>query len=196
MKEIAEIAEITAAASEKAALSPEAQKLFEKHMGVDVLPEKISYENRGPDGLTNAEKKRITQEVGWTSQITDRIRSVEEYGIYKGAGLKEAEIGGEKALIRNDIDWQQLDEKGRGNAERIARGLSPLDQNGNAIELHHIGQQKDSPLAELTFREHRCDGNDTILHDKTIESETHGEGNTWDTQRQDYWKNRAYNLAV
>ena len=60
-----------------------------------------------------------------------------------------------------------------------------------AIQLHHIGQHKDSPLAELTFEEHRCNGNDIVLHDKSSETETHGEGNTWDSERQVYWKERA-----
>ena len=49
----------------------------------------------------------------------------------------------------------------------------------------------------MTFEEHRCNGNDTILHDKTKETETHGEGNIWDSKRQTYWKDRAnYNEGV
>ena len=101
------------------------------------------------------------------------------------------EIGSKKCLIRNDIDWNQVDEKGKTNSERIKQGLSPLDKEGKKIQLHHIGQQADSPLAELTFKEHRCDGNDTILHDKKKETEIHGEGNNWDTERENYWKARA-----
>lgn len=142
----------------------------------------------GADGLPD---EIGLEETGWSDEIINAIGSREEYEVYKKAGLKEVEIGEKKALIRNDIDWNQVDEKGRNNAERIEKGLAPLDKDGNSIELHHIGQREDSPLAELTFKEHRCDGNDTILHDKTKETETHGEGNTWDSQRQDYWNNRA-----
>lgn len=143
------------------------------------------------EGLTNIEKRIIRKEKGWSDEIIDNIRSMEEYEIYKKAGLQETEIGGKIALIRNDIDWEQVDEKGKTNTERIQRGLSPLDKEGNPIQLHHIGQHSDSPLAELTFKEHRCDGNDTILHDKKKETETHGEGNDWDNERQNYWKDRA-----
>ncbi len=143
------------------------------------------------EGLTDEEKQRIKEETGWSDEIVDAIGSMEEYEIYKKAGLVEAEIGGKKCLIRNDIDWNQVDEKGRTNTERAERGLAPLDKNGNSIQLHHIGQHADSPLAELTFEEHRCGGNDTILHDKSIESEAHGEGNNWDNERQSYWQNRA-----
>lgn len=144
----------------------------------------------GTEGLTDEQKQKIKEETGWSDEIIDAIGSWAEYEIYKKAGLVEEEIGGKKCLIRNDIDWDQLDEKGRTNAERIKEGKAPLDKDGNLIQLHHIGQHADSPLAELTFKEHRCDGNDTILHDKKKETEVHGEGNEWDTERANYWKNR------
>jgi hypothetical protein len=154
------------------------------------------------DGLTDEKKARVKEETGWSDEIVDAIGSWKEYQIYKNAGLFEAEIGGKKCLVRTDIDWdkewetEKYDEKGdliyETNKERVAKGKAPLDENGNPVHLHHIGQHADSPLAELAFEEHRCNGNDTILHDKTKETETHGEGNTWDKERQDYWKNRGY----
>lgn len=140
--------------------------------------------------LTDEEKQRIKVESGWSDEVIDNLSSWEEYEIYRDAGLQEVEIGGRKALIRSDIDWNQCDEKGRTNMERAKQGLSPLDKDGNPIELHHIGQHADSPLAELTFEEHRCGGNDIVLHDKNKETETHGEGNTWNNERQNYWKDR------
>lgn len=141
--------------------------------------------------LTDEEKQRIKDETGWSDEIIDAIGSMEEYQTYKNAGLVEAEVNGKKCLIRTDINWDQVDEKGRTNRERVERGLSPLDENGKPIELHHIGQHADSPLAELTFEEHRCNGNDAILHNKGIETEVHGEGNTWNQERADHWRDRA-----
>lgn len=152
-------------------------------------------------GLTDEQRSIIIGETGWSNEIIDAIGSCEEYGIYKDAGLEEAEIGSKKGLIRCDINWDKKYETGKydengdmvyeTNYDRIEKGRAPLDENGKPIELHHIGQHADSPLAELTFEEHRCNGNDTILHDKTKETETHGEGNTWDKERQDFWKDRA-----
>lgn len=153
--------------------------------------ENLKEKKDSPQGLTEQEKEKIKEQTGWSDEICDSIRSMEEAEIYMKAGLKEVEIGGKKCLIRTDIDWNQVDEKGRTNQERVERGLAPLDQKGDAIQLHHIGQRADSPLAELTFEEHRCDGNDTVLHDKTKETETHGAGNTWDNERQNYWKERG-----
>lgn len=178
-------------------ITSDALKRYDKIMGDVNLPERVKpFEELGKKReLTEEEKQRIKEETGWSDEIIDAIRTMREYEVYKAAGLKEAEIGGKKCLIRDDIDWNQVDEKGRTNQERVERGLAPLDKNGNAIELHHIGQHADSPLAELTVEQHRGTGNDTILHDKSIQTETHGEGNNWDNERQTYWKNRAeYNL--
>lgn len=143
------------------------------------------------EGLTDEQRMEIKEKTGWSDEVLDYIHSEEEADVYMKAGLTEIEIGEKKCLVREDIVWEQKDEKGRTNSERIQRGLSPLDKEGNAIELHHIGQHTDSPLAELTQDEHRCNGNDSILHDKSKESEVHGEGNNWSNERQDYWKNRS-----
>ena len=69
-------------------------------------------------------------------------------------------------------------------------GFPPLDDDGNKIYLHHLGQKANSPLIELTFAEHRQGGNDSIWHDKNKETEVHGEGSTWNADRRDYWFER------
>lgn len=110
------------------------------------------------EGLTDEEKAKIKEETGWSDEIIDAISSMEEYEIYKKAGLVEAEINGRKCLIRTDIDWDQKDAMGRTNRERAEQGLPPINKDGKVIELHHIGQHSDSPLAELTTEEHRGKG--------------------------------------
>lgn len=151
----------------------------------------VSETKEPSEGLSKEEKDKIKEETGWSDDIIHNIRSMKEYEIYRKAGLHEIKINDRHILIRSDIDWNQTDEKGRTNTERIERGLAPLDKDGNSIELHHIGQHADSPLAELRFKEHRCDGNDGVLHDKNIGTEVHGEGTSWDNESQDYWKSRA-----
>ena len=141
------------------------------------------------EGLTPEEKAIIKEETGWSDEIIDAINSMEEYEIYKQAGLVEAEIDGKKCLIRSDIDWEQKDAMGRTNRERVRQGLSPINKDGKVIELHHIGQRADSPLAELTPEEHRGKNNDVILHDKAKESEI--DRNLFLTERNRHWKARA-----
>lgn len=141
------------------------------------------------EGLTDEEKAKIKEETGWSDEIIDAIGSMEEYEIYKNAGLVEAEIDGKKCLVRNDIDWNQKDAMGRTNRERDEQGLSPINKDGKVIELHHIGQRVDSPLAELTTEEHRGKGNDTILHNKTKESEIDRQAFT--KERNEHWEARV-----
>lgn len=159
----------------------------------DIFSETMEEDNAeeiADEGLTQEQKDLIKQETGWSDEIVDAIRNMEEYKIYMDAGLVEGEVSGKKCLMKTDIDWDQKDEFGSTNRERVAEGYAPLDKTGKPIQLHHIGQRADSPLAELTFKEHRTGGNDIILHDKTKETEVHGEGNNWDNERREYWKNR------
>ncbi|MNC44775.1 hypothetical protein D3C75_936930 [compost metagenome] len=100
-----------------------------------------------------------------------------------------SEIGGKPCLERSDIVGDQKDAMGQTNKERMARGLAPLTPDGKTVELHHIGQKADSPLAELTMEQHRGKGNDTILHDKKIESEI--DRIAFNAEKAEHWKRRA-----
>ena len=142
-------------------------------------------------GLTENEKINIREDSGWSDNIINYIRSMKEYEIYKNAKLENVTYNNKDCLIKTDINWNQIDLKGKTNLERIKEGKSPLDSNNRCIELHHIGQQVNSPLAELKVEEHRGKINDSILHNKTIQTETHGLGSNWDTEKMNYWKYRA-----
>lgn len=142
-------------------------------------------------GLTENEKIKIREDSGWSNNIINNIRSMKEYEIYKNAKLEYITYNNKDCLIKTDINWNQIDLKGKTNLERIKEGKSPLDSNNRCIELHHIGQHANSPLAELKVEEHRGKINDSILHDKTIQTETHGLGSNWDTEKMNYWKSRA-----
>lgn len=146
------------------------------------------------EGLTDEEKQRIKEEAGWSDEVIDAIGSWQEYEIYKKAGLVEAEICGKKCLIRSDIDWNQKDAFGRSNEERAKQGLPPLNKDGKPIELHHIGQHADSPLAELTQEEHRGIGNDGILHKKNVISKI--DRTTFASERSEHWQERINERGV
>lgn len=145
-----------------------------------------SYENKG---LTEEEKQQIKNETGWSEEIIDAIGSMEEYKIYRDAGLQEVEINGRQCLIRGDIDWEQKDSMGRTNRERVEAGLSPINKDGETIELHHIGQKSNSPLAELTPEEHRGKDNYSVLHDNHKESEI--DRASFGRERTEHWSERA-----
>lgn len=150
------------------------------------------------EGLTEQERERIKEETGWSDEIIDKIENMEQYEILKNAGLIEVEINGRKCLIKENIDLDYTDEDGVSNKDRISRGLAPLDrETGKPIELHHLGQKVDSPLVELTEEEHRTGEyengkkNQSLWHDNTVETEVHGDGNSWDQERKSHWRARA-----
>jgi len=154
-----------------------------------------------PQVLSIEEKKELQATTDWSDKTTYAIKTKEEASIYQKAGLKE--VNGN--LERTDINWQakipqNIIDKMRTfygndvankwgnmtNKDLIKEGKAPYGSDGKRINLHHIGQKADSPLAELTDTEHKS--NDSILHDKTKESEI--KRSEFRKEREDYWRNR------
>lgn len=161
----------------------------EKREAQERKANEIDESKEGKEGLTDEQKEKLRELTGWSDEIQDAIGSWEEAEVYMKAGLKEVEINGKKCLIRDDIDLDQEDEDGITNRERMERGRPPITKDGEEVELHHIGQKQNSPLAELTMEQHRGVGNDTILHDKTKETEI--DRNEFGKERREHWKDRV-----
>lgn len=154
--------------------------------------------------LTSIEKTAIRFRTGWSDDVIESIRSMDEARIYIRAGLKETRIDGRTALIRSDINWSDYSIRRNtwlknklanyakwaeyNNADLIGEGFPPRDRNGDPYELHHIGQRQDSPFAELTWAEHMGDGNNVILHQMGKESEIDRE--YFDAEKSAYWQAR------
>jgi hypothetical protein len=115
--------------------------------------------------------RETLRDRGYSEDVIERIGSEQEAQIYLDAGLECETVNGKDVLVQPDIDPDQVDELGRTNLERMEKGLPPQDADGKPYQLHHIGQNADSPLAELTQSEHMGGGNNKILHDVTKDSE-------------------------
>lgn len=164
-----------------------AEETAQSQTAEGILSEKI--------GLTEEQKAQIIQETGWPKEIVDCIETMEQYEIYENAGLKYAEIDGRPCLIK-DIEPDYVDEEtGLTNRELMEKGRAPIDsKTGEKIELHHMGQDFDSPFAELCSESEHGDGNDKILHDKLKESwrrDATLKNNYQNVQRPNHWKARA-----
>lgn len=171
--------------------STTSQELSNTNESTDVT------EDKDCSGLTFEERSKMKEESGYSDEIIDNIGNMSQYEILSNADLKETEINGKNCLIKENINLDYTDEDGVSNRDRMSRGLAPLDeQTGKPIELHHLGQKVDSPLVELTEEEHRTGEyeygkkNQSLWHDNTVNSEVHGEGNTWDYERKTHWKSR------
>lgn len=168
-----------------------ARETPEKCLNVSELdrPMTVTQENRLELPPMGDETRARLENLDWPKEVLDAIGSEAEAKIYEDANLESAQVNGKEALIRTDIDYAQTDEFGKTNLERMEQGRAPITVDGKKIELHHIGQKSDSALAELTPAEHRCNGNDNVLHNKLKESEIVRED--FDKERQEYWKARA-----
>jgi hypothetical protein len=189
-KKVAQEADIETA--KNSSLSSVIESNKEKREVQETKSSEADEGKEGKEGLTDEQKEKLRELTGWSDEILDAIGSWEEAEIYMKAGLKEVEINGKKCLIRDDIDLDQEDEDGITNRERMERGRPPITKDGEEVELHHIGQKQNSPLAELTMEQHRGVGNDTILHDKT--KETKIDRNEFGKERHDHWKDRVESM--
>ena len=146
------------------------------------------------EGLTEQEKQEIKEKTGWSDKIVDAIRTKEEAQIYIDAGLVEGEVNGKPALLQPKIDGKACNEPkwpDWNNKDLAEEGYPPRDKNGRPYELHHIGQNPDSPLAELTYEQHHSDGNFKILH--TFD-ESSIDRVQFNKERKEYWKERSKSL--
>ena len=154
--------------------------------------------------MNTSNKQLLKQRTNWPDEIIDSIASMKEADIYINAKLKATRIGDRWALIHSDINWSDYSVRRNiwlknkltdyskwvdyNNTDLIGEGFPPRDANGDPYELHHIGQQQDSPFAELTWAEHMGEGNNTILHKAGKESEI--DRQAFDREKSEYWKAR------
>ena len=136
------------------------------------------------NGLTMNEAAQIQKESKYPLDLIKSMHSMEEYEVYKNAGVKSITVNGESMLIRKDLDIASVvDDMGRTNLERMQEGLAALDKDGHAYELHHIGQRTDSPLAILTRKEH----DNNVLHWNT-NTDNPSSQSGWSSQKRKFWE--------
>jgi len=146
------------------------------------------------EGLTDEQKKEIKEKTGWSDDIVNSIRTEDEAQIYMDAGLQEGEVNGKSALLQPKIDGKACNEQkwpDWSNKDLAKEGYPPRDKTGTPYELHHIGQNPNSPLAELTYEQHHCNGNFKKLH--TFE-ESSIDRQQFNKERKEYWQARSQTL--
>jgi RHS repeat-associated protein len=90
---------------------------------------------------------------------------------------------------RPDLIDPDLTQNGLTNLQRMQQGFAPYGPDGNPIQLHHMLQSMNGPIAEVTQTFHQVYS--SIIH---INPNTIGSGinraafNAW---RMEYWMNRA-----
>lgn len=139
-------------------------------------------------GLTMNEAAIIQADSNIPIDTISQMHSLDEYKIYKTAGLKPVMVNGKTALIQNiDLNYvsQFPDGTNVTNLVRMQKGYPPINPiTGKAYQLHHIGQKADGTLAVLTESQHQ--GNSAILNIFGKESEIIR--SAFATTRKEFWE--------
>lgn len=138
--------------------------------------------------VLGAESSETEPLIGSDGEVKEWVRP-EEKAHYDTIGLEAQKVGGRECLVRDDIDWMQVDSENQTNLDRAEQGLAPLDRDGYSYELHHVQQREDGVLAELTQDEHRGQDIDGVLHDKGGASEI--DRKAFAEVRAQHWMERA-----
>lgn len=80
-----------------------------------------------------------------------------------------------------------VDGAGRSNIDRMKMGMAPIGKDGNPINLHHMKQQKNGTLVEMSASEHR--EHSALLHRYSRVSEIDRE--EFNLLKKPYWQMRA-----
>jgi len=142
-----------------------------------------------------AEKALAKGDVADASKLlnkaSDEVSSAKYFGQERKYWSAEPiQFNGNKVYQRNDLfDPNAVDARGRSNIQRMEKGLAPLDANGNSVNLHHMLQRQDGPIAEVTQAFHKENHGVIHINDNSIPS---GINRTeFDKWRSNYWKERA-----
>ncbi|MFV8211284.1 HNH/ENDO VII family nuclease [Streptococcus pluranimalium] len=157
----------------------------------------ISLKGATLKGLTMNEAAIIQKNSEYPLSVIKNLKSMEEYELYKKYKLVAIEIDEKTALVQK-IDLKTKSKLGGRtvtNLERMQKGYAPVDSKGYVYELHHVGQEKKSPLAILTKGQHRSRENYNILHvfgKKGVHNKKEGiSSSDWSKQKKQFWKDYA-----
>lgn len=139
------------------------------------------------NGLTMNQAALIQKESKYPLDVISEMKSMEEYNVYKEAGLKTVMVNERTALVP-DIDLEYVSKRPDGtevsNLWRMQHKLAPIDPaTGKSYQLHHIGQKADATLAVLTEDQHL--GNSSILNKWGKETEI--DRKAFDKIRKEFW---------
>lgn len=154
-------------------------------------------ERHGYTLLQESDYVKLSRESGWSPETVRWITTREQYELLRSAGLHEERICGRLCLVKDhiDVDYVFVTETGVriSNREQMQKGNSPRDAaTGKPIELHHLGQDANSPFVELTPEEHRLNGNSSVFHSNAKPSWRNDlkKEKQFKKQREVYWKIR------
>lgn len=157
------------------------------------LRDAAAYTNKA---LSIDDVAKIQRESKYPLDVIKQFHSMDEYHVFRNAGLNARMVCGRTALVPDSIDLNYMSELPNGqevsNLTRMLKGYAPLDPStGSAYQLHHIGQKANGTLAVLTETQHQ--NYSSVLHISGKTSEINR--SAFAPIRRDFWMSFGQMLA-
>jgi hypothetical protein len=102
---------------------------------------------------------------------------------------------GQTVYTRDDLmnpDYvSPADPYGRTNLKRMQQGLAPMGPDDLPVNLHHMLQTQDGPIAEITQSLHLGQGSYGVLHMNGNDIPSGIDRDAFAAWKTSYWKSRA-----
>ncbi len=129
------------------------------------------------DGISAAVK------LGKAAKVAERAADATKF-------WSKAEFKGTRVYQRSDlIDPMRMDARGRTSLDLMRKGNAPIGPDGKPLNLHHMLQSNDGPLAEMTQTFHQV--NSKVIHINPSSMPSGIDRKAFDAFRKQYWQNRA-----
>ncbi|WP_218966702.1 HNH/ENDO VII family nuclease, partial [Snodgrassella communis] len=135
---------------------------------------------------------KTEQGAGKGTNISTQTDAKKYFGQQRQYWTKDPiEFNGNKVYQRNDLfDPKYVDPKsGKTNLQLMEKGRAPIGHDGKPVNLHHMTQRHNSPIAEVTQSFHTDNRKSIHINDNSVPSGINR--SQFDKWRSSYWKNRA-----
>lgn len=147
----------------------------------------------GREGVRSLEKhgtqkfQKFLETEKATSSARRRMTNLEKKFVESG---RKTKFFGQDFIKRDDLfDSKYIDATGRSNIDRMKQGLAPIGKDGNPINLHHMKQQSNGIISEVSHTEHKEYSD--IFHRYAGKNESEVDRSAFDKLRLAYWKERS-----
>lgn len=154
------------------------------------IPNQVYFEasSFGMNGIKALDKNGVVKFKNFLDAENARRRRMSDFEINLITSGKRVNLLGNE-FVKKDFQFNPkfLDGSDRSNLERMKLGLAPIGKDGNPINLHHMKQQKNGILVEMTANDHR--EHSELLHRYSRVSEI--DRDEFNLLKNSYWKLRA-----
>jgi filamentous hemagglutinin len=153
----------------------------------------------GETGFVDTGKAAANDADFWGAKATGAALESEATGFFgqqrKYWSQEPIQFNGNKVYQRNDlVDPSRVDSQtGLTNLDLMKNGLAPYGPDGKKVNLHHMLQTQDGPIAEVTQSFHQK--NSGAIHINSGSDIPSGINRSqFEKWKKDYWRSRANNF--